>query len=259
MVMVSYARPIGCRRKGNRRSAYPAIIRGFEMSDKHPGAEESSAGRSAGDSFPAPPHFHDGSLRLPAHLPRLEEVTAAQGFAMASDHATGALLRTLAAAKPGGRLLELGTGTGVATAWLLDGMDAASRLTTIDNDGAIQATARSLFAGDSRVTFVVEDGIAWLETQAASAAPPQFDLIFADSWPGKYTRRAEALALLAPGGFYVVDDLLPQPNWPPNHQARVDTLLSAFSGAAGYAHFFTHWSTGLMVAVRLPGQREVPA
>jgi predicted O-methyltransferase YrrM len=259
MVMVSYARPIGCRRKGNRRSAYPAIIRGFEMSDKHPGAEESSAGRSAGDSFPAPPLFHDGSLRLPAHLPRLEEVTAAQGFAMASDHATGALLRTLAAAKPGGRLLELGTGTGVATAWLLDGMDAASRLTTIDNDGAIQATARSLFAGDSRVTFVVEDGIAWLETQAASAAPPQFDLIFADSWPGKYTRRAEALALLAPGGFYMVDDLLPQPNWPPNHQARVDTLLSAFSGAAGYAHFFTHWSTGLMVAVRLPGQREVPA
>jgi predicted O-methyltransferase YrrM len=259
MVMVSYARPIGCRRKGNRRSAYPAIIRGFEMSDKHPGAEESSAGRSAGDSFPAPPLFHDGSLRLPAHLPRLEEVTAAQGFAMASDHATGALLRTLAAAKPGGRLLELGTGTGVATAWLLDGMDAASRLTTIDNDGAIQATARSLFAGDSRVTFVVEDGIAWLETQAASAAPPQFDLIFADSWPGKYTRRAEALALLAPGGFYVVDDLLPQPNWPPNHQARVDTLLSAFSGAAGYAHIFTHWSTGLMVAVRLPGQREVPA
>ena len=229
------------------------------MSDKHPAAAESSAGRSAGDSLPVPTLFSDGSLRLPAQLPRLEEVTAAQGFAMASDHATGALLRTLAAAKPGGRLLELGTGTGVATAWLLDGMDATSQLTTIDNDGAVQATARSLFAGDTRVTFVVEDGVVWLEAQAALAAPPQFDLIFADSWPGKYTRRAEALALLAPGGFYVVDDLLPQPNWPPNHQARVDTLLAALSADAGYAHFFTHWSTGLMVAVRLSGRAGVPA
>jgi predicted O-methyltransferase YrrM len=35
------------------------------------------------------------------------------GFTMASDAWTGALLRTLAAAKPGGSLLELGTGTGL--------------------------------------------------------------------------------------------------------------------------------------------------
>jgi hypothetical protein len=40
---------------------------------------------------------------------------------------TGLFLRTLAASKPAGRFLELGTGTGVATAWLLDGMDHASR------------------------------------------------------------------------------------------------------------------------------------
>jgi predicted O-methyltransferase YrrM len=37
----------------------------------------------------------------------------------------GALLRVMAAMKPGGRLLEIGTGTGVGTCWLLDGMDAA--------------------------------------------------------------------------------------------------------------------------------------
>jgi predicted O-methyltransferase YrrM len=39
-------------------------------------------------------------------------------FGMASDPLTGALLATLAASKPGGRFLELGTGTGGATAWL---------------------------------------------------------------------------------------------------------------------------------------------
>jgi len=44
----------------------------------------------------------------------------------------GALLRLMAALKPGGRLLEIGTGTGVGTCWLLDGMDASARLLTID-------------------------------------------------------------------------------------------------------------------------------
>jgi hypothetical protein len=41
--------------------------------------------------------------------------TAAVGFAIASEAKTGALLWALAAAQPGGRLLELGTGTDIAT------------------------------------------------------------------------------------------------------------------------------------------------
>jgi len=48
------------------------------------------------------------------------------------------MLRTLAASKPGGRFLELGTGTGIATAWLLEGMDERSTLISIDNDGAFK-------------------------------------------------------------------------------------------------------------------------
>jgi predicted O-methyltransferase YrrM len=53
---------------------------------------------------------------------------------MASEPLVGALLRTLVASKPAGRFLELGTGTGVATTWMLDGMDPASALTTVDTD-----------------------------------------------------------------------------------------------------------------------------
>lgn len=49
---------------------------------------------------------------------------------MGSDHLTGSLLRTLVASKPSGMVLELGTETGLATAWLLDGMDAQARLIT---------------------------------------------------------------------------------------------------------------------------------
>lgn len=62
-------------------------------------------------------------IRPPAALARILKRSAEIGFEMASEDRTGALLRTLAASKPGGRFLELGTGTGVATAWVLDGMD----------------------------------------------------------------------------------------------------------------------------------------
>ncbi len=58
--------------------------------------------------------------------------TAAAGFTMASEPKTGALLSVLAASKPGGRLLELGTGTGIGTAWMLSGMDADRTLDTVD-------------------------------------------------------------------------------------------------------------------------------
>lgn len=76
---------------------------------------------------------------------------------MTSEPRTGSFLRTLAALKPGGRLLELGTGTGLGTAWHLDGMDATSTLDSVDRDPAVQAIARRHLGGDARITFHSED------------------------------------------------------------------------------------------------------
>src|SRR5262245_60578660 len=94
----------------------------------------------------------------PAALAGIDRETAEMGFAMASCPLTGALLRTLAASKPAAACLELGTGTGVATAWLLDGMDAESTLLSLDNDEAVVSVARQYLGHDPRVTFVVADG-----------------------------------------------------------------------------------------------------
>src|SRR6266404_4030953 len=60
----------------------------------------------------------------------------------------GALLRVMAALKPGGRLLEVGTGSGVGTCWLLDGMDAMAQLLTVDINPITQAIARSHLGRD---------------------------------------------------------------------------------------------------------------
>src|SRR5689334_8083120 len=99
----------------------------------------------------------------PATLDAIEAATRALGFGMASEVKTGALLRALAASKPAGRMLELGTGTGVGTAWLLAGMDAASRLDSVDNDPAAQGIAKRHLGHDPRVTFRLADAGPFLE------------------------------------------------------------------------------------------------
>jgi predicted O-methyltransferase YrrM len=185
---------------------------------------------------------------LPPQLTAIEDATNALGFPMASDRATGMLLRTLAASKPGGNLLELGTGTGLATAWLLHGMDAASRLLSIDNDAVVQSVAAAHCGDNPRLTLVTDDGDAVLARLHADCAT--YDLIFADTWPGKYRLLDLTLGLLKSGGFYVVDDLLPQPNWPPNHGASVEQLVDELQHRSDLWIAQLDWSTGLLVAVK---------
>jgi len=168
------------------------------------------------------------------------------GFRLASEPRTGSLLRVLAGSKPGGRLLELGTGTGVATAWLLAGMDAATRLETVDSDPSVVEVARIHLGGDPRVRFNIAEGSDWLRRW--SGGP--FDLVFADAWSGKFSDLDAALRLLAIGGLYVIDDLLPQPSWPDGHGPRIEPLLAELEGRSDLACVRLAWSSGLAVAVK---------
>ena len=82
------------------------------------------------------------NLKEPAAVSAIWTDSKNIGFTMASDPLTGSLLRTLAASKPGGRFLELGSGTGLSAAWILDGMQAGATLTTVDNDEGLLAVLR---------------------------------------------------------------------------------------------------------------------
>jgi len=168
------------------------------------------------------------------------------GFTMASKPETGALLRTLAAGRPGGRVLEIGTGTGLATAWLLDGMDADTRLVSIDIDATTSAVAARHLGDDPRLTLVVEDGEAWLHKQGHG----RFGLIFADAIPGKYQAFEAAWRLLATGGFYVVDDMTPQPHWPDDHVSRAAALLDRLQARTDCHLVRLDWSGGIVIAAR---------
>jgi len=172
--------------------------------------------------------------------------TETMAFNMISEARVGALLATLAASKPAGRFLELGTGTGHGTAWLLSGMDPASILDTVDTDADVVAVAQRHLATDTRVRFHVMDGAEFLER----ANPGHFDLIYADSWPGKFTHLDDALALLKAGGMYVIDDLLPQPNWPEGHGPRVPALIADLEHRDKFVTVRMAWASGLMLVVR---------
>ncbi len=184
-------------------------------------------------------------VRVPVALDAIEQETRQVGFTMASERRTGSLLRTLAATKPAGRFLELGTGTGIGTAWLLMGMDARSHLDSVDNDFAVQTVARRRLANDPRVTFHLADGGEFLMTARAP-----YDLIYADAWPGKFSHLDAALSLLRAGGMYVIDDLLPQPNWPADHAPKVSQLITELESRPGFESTSLAWSSGIMIVVR---------
>ncbi|RIV22153.1 methyltransferase domain-containing protein [Fibrisoma montanum] len=171
--------------------------------------------------------------------------SAVLGFAMNADVLTASLLRTLARSKPSGTFLELGTGTGLSTAWLLDGMDQHSTLISVDNDAACQAIAERFLGHDKRLTLVCQDGTEWIDANTET-----FDFIFADTWAGKYLQLDETLAMLKPGGLYVIDDMLPQPNWPDGHDAKAQQLVAHLEDREDIVLTKLAWSTGLIIATK---------
>ncbi len=186
------------------------------------------------------------ALNAPPALEAIWRDTRALGFNMASEPLTCTLLRTLAAMKPAARLLELGSGTGLSTAWLLNGMDGASRLTTIDNDPALLSVLRRHLGSDPRLQVHCTDADEFLQ----SLHGPQFDLIFADTWAGKFRCLDKALELLNPAGCYVIDDLLVQPNWPEGHSEKVINLLNKLEQRHDVIITKMSWASGLLLAIK---------
>lgn len=184
---------------------------------------------------------------IPDSYTQILKETEQRGFTMPSDLKTCSLLKTLVASKPFGNFLELGTGTGLSTSWMLDGMDSASVLTSVDNDSTFQDIARKHLHTDPRLVLVEADGEDWIRQNSNL----RFDLIFADTWPGKYSLLAETLQLLDAGGIYIIDDMLPQPNWPEGHDLKAKKLIAKLDSLESYAVTKMEWSTGLMMIVKL--------
>ena len=182
---------------------------------------------------------------VPARYKSIVEATIKLSFNMNSDLYTGSLLKTLVSSRKAGRILELGTGGGLATSWILEGMDQDTRLLTVENNAALVEIARQQL-NDPRIEFILADGYDWLKNYNAE----KFDLIFADAMPGKYDLFDETIALLKPGGFYIIDDMLPQPNWPAGHAEKADDFIVMLESRKDLVLTKMNWSTGIIIVVK---------
>ncbi len=192
----------------------------------------------------------------PPQLEPLQHAAKNAGFNMMSDPLTGNLLATLAASKPGGRLLELGTGVGLGTAWLLSGMDERARLETVELNADLTSIAKEHLGSDERLTIYKEDGLEFLKRTQGQT----YDLIFADTFPGKIDSPELALNLVAPGGFYIIDDL--NLAWQERDEIENsdDFILNIWQGQRRVIEVLEaredfictklRWSTGLMVCTK---------
>ena len=186
--------------------------------------------------------------RVPTELPAIEAETLKIGFKMAGERTVGSLLRTLARSKGKGQFLELGTGTGLSTAWILDGMSPDSTLITLDSDPSLLEVAKRHLGNDSRLTVLCEDGDQFIPDLVSKGAG--FDFIFADTWSGKYRHIEETLDLLNRNGLYVIDDMLPQANWPEDHPPKVKALLDFLDGRPDLLVTKMRWSSGVVIVTK---------
>jgi len=149
------------------------------------------------------------------------------GFSLSCDPAVGQLLAVLAAHLPvGARVLELGTGTGVGTAWIASALLPRTDVSviTVEKDPAIAALAAQ---GDwpGFVELRCADALAVL------GGAGKFDLIFADAPGGKTEGLDRTIAALAPHGMLIVDDMTAAPEWDSDQHPRQErvrrTLLTS--------------------------------
>lgn len=111
---------------------------------------------------------------------------AAEVGCPAISPAVGTTLAALATAVNARSVVEIGTGAGVSTLWLLAGMRPDGVLTSVDSDGEHQRTARSAL-----IDAEVPTPRARLINGSASDVLPRladggYDVVFCDAAPAEY-------------------------------------------------------------------------
>jgi predicted O-methyltransferase YrrM len=168
------------------------------------------------------------------------------GFPSSCRDEVGRLLAVLAATvPPRGRILEIGTGAGVGTAWITAGLDGRTdvELVSVEADPEVSgATSRGSWP--AYVQIVTAD--------AAEALPKlgAFDLVFADAAPVKYGHIGTVLAALRAGGLLVADDLAPGEQTSDEQREEKDALRGAALGDPDLHAVELGASSGLLIVAK---------
>ena len=180
---------------------------------------------------------------LPKHYKAIHQISQKLKFSEISEDEVGVLLRLLEASKPSASVLELGTGTGMGLAWLREGLDSQGQIITVEKGEQRFQIAKSNFDKDNRIQFINEDASQWISNHKNL----QFDLIFADTWVGKFSDLDAVLKMVKPNGFYLIDDLNYQAHWSGFHQEKVLYLVEKLKYHPDFFTFPIDVSSGLLL------------
>ena len=138
-------------------------------------------------------------MTVPPLVARARAAAEAKRFEKSCRDDDGRLLHLLAGRRGVERVAEIGTGTGVGTAWLAAGLAPGVPLYTAELDADLARVAAEMFREDPDVHVLEGD---W---RTVLPPHPPFDLIFVDGGRAKDDPDA-VLQLAMPGATVVMDD-----------------------------------------------------
>lgn len=186
-----------------------------------------------------------GHVNLPRVLQGITSTTEDLELTMGSELRFGSLLRTLAATSLGERVLQLGAGSGILTAWLLDGMPADSSLLAVETDQELAGVARRFLGSDSRLNLVGSN-----VPDALSDAAGTYSLIVATAPEALASSLNLVLDLLDAEGLLVVGGLTDSPDGSGTGPRQAEALAQQLQELDGAQLTVVEWSSGVLLLSR---------
>lgn len=128
-------------------------------------------------------------------------------------------------APPGGRVVELGAGTGRNLLFFGERLDALEHATLVDLCAPLLDRARERFAGRSNVRIVEADATTWRPAAPVDCVYFSYALTMIPDWRAALRN---AISMLRPGGTLGVVDFYLPPSGPAPGRPRSGTIARAF-------------------------------
>lgn len=197
-----------------------------------------------------------GSRRLYVTVNDIPQAVAAamqrvheQCFYQSCVEDVGRFLAVMAAGVPtNGRILEIGTGVGLGTAWLTVGAMRRTdvEIVSVEIDAALHNAAKT-YAWPKTVSLIQGNLLELKESLGT------FDLVFIDASPIKHGHLEAALDLVGPNGRVVIDDVHVNADPTGESQALQSKLRHTFANHPDFVAVNLDWASGVLLATRTQG------
>jgi predicted O-methyltransferase YrrM len=184
---------------------------------------------------------------IPNLVERSKQLAKKYEFNHSCSDETGRLLAVLAGQVKEGKILEVGTGLGVGSAWILSNISSSVKFISVDNcEEKVALTSEAI--EHEQAEFIYGD---WKEV--IKEGPFQF--IFADAAAVKLAEASELYDILDIGGTLLMDDFTPEEHWPDEWKGKPDEVRGFWlnhEGLMATEVYLTPMSSAI-IAVRVWG------